>query len=148
MFDKSIVSNSIPDAPAGSLAVIFDAKRAFAAIGLWDPASPIRIRILHVGKPTQIDGAFWEQRVHESLELRSSLGEDTTGWRVIHGENDRLPGFIVDRYDTTLVVKVYSPCWLPHLADVLEALNECAAFVNWRRTDRGEPALLALAYYR
>lgn len=28
------------------------------------------------------------------------------------------------------------------------AMNECAAFVNWRRTSRGESAVLALAYHK
>jgi len=29
-----------------------------------------------------------------------------------------------------------------------DALVECAAFVNWRRSSRGEPALLALAFWK
>jgi hypothetical protein len=28
------------------------------------------------------------------------------------------------------------------------AMVECAAFVNWRRLEQGEPAVLALSYYR
>jgi RNAse (barnase) inhibitor barstar len=28
-----------------------------------------------------------------------------------------------------------------------ESLNECAAFVNWRSIEKGEPPLLSLAYY-
>src|SRR5690606_7615848 len=42
VFDRSISSTS-HDAPAGSLAVVFDDRRRFAAIGLWDPTSPLRI---------------------------------------------------------------------------------------------------------
>ena len=38
VFDGSITSVS-HDAPPGDLAVIFDHKRDFLAIGLWDPAS-------------------------------------------------------------------------------------------------------------
>jgi len=29
-----------------------------------------------------------------------------------------------------------------------ESLIDCAAFVNWRRLEQGEPAVLALSYYR
>jgi hypothetical protein len=29
-----------------------------------------------------------------------------------------------------------------------EALVECSAFVNWRRTERGDPGVLALAFYK
>jgi type 1 glutamine amidotransferase len=29
-----------------------------------------------------------------------------------------------------------------------EALVECSAFVNWRRVERGEPAILALSFHK
>ncbi len=31
-------------------------------------------------------------------------------------------------------------------AEIWEALNECAAFVNWRRNEVGEPSVLSLSY--
>ena len=40
----------------------------------------------------------------------------------MHGENDGLPGLVVDRYDDTLVVKLYTAAWFPHLATVVDAL--------------------------
>src|SRR6185369_9766712 len=36
---------------AGELAVVYDRRDRFLAIGLFDPDSPIRMRVLHVGKP-------------------------------------------------------------------------------------------------
>ncbi len=36
---------------SGELVVIFDRKNKFLAVGLFDPDSPIRVRILHAGKP-------------------------------------------------------------------------------------------------
>jgi 23S rRNA (cytosine1962-C5)-methyltransferase len=35
-----------------------------------------------------------------------------------------LPGLVVDRYDRTLVVKLYSPAWWPHLSVVVDTLRE------------------------
>ncbi|MGI9390365.1 MAG: barstar family protein [Boseongicola sp.] len=32
--------------------------------------------------------------------------------------------------------------------EIWEALNECAAFVNWRKIEVGERAVLSLAYYK
>jgi len=29
-----------------------------------------------------------------------------------------------------------------------DALVECSAFVNWRRVERGEPAVVALSFYK
>ena len=54
-----VFSNSVRDqnrdGETGELAVIFDRQDKFLAIGLFDPESPIRVRILHVGKPCVID---------------------------------------------------------------------------------------------
>jgi 23S rRNA (cytosine1962-C5)-methyltransferase len=123
LYDGSIVSSSHDGAP-GDLAVIFDDDRKFAAIGLWDPDSPIRVKLLHVGAPTTIGPEFWRSRLTEALDRRGSLADDesTTAYRCVHGENDELPGLIVDKYAETLVVKLYSPAWFPHLRDVIDQL--------------------------
>lgn len=124
IYDESITSVS-HDGEPGDLAVIFDNNRDFMAIGLWDPHSPIRIKVLHCGKPTQIDTSFWQQRIAAALAIRSDLpSTGTTGYRVINGENDGLPGLILDRYDTTLVLKLYSASWLAHLADLVPPMVE------------------------
>ncbi len=103
---------------------MFDQKRKFAAIGLWDPTSPIRVRILHAGNPTTIDETFWSDRIAAAVAVRQPLvAAGTTGYRVLHGENDGFGGLVVDRYDTTLVAKVYTEAWLPHLAPILRALH-------------------------
>lgn len=112
------------DGAPGDLAVIFDADRRFAAIGLWDPASPIRIKVLHQGRPVSIDSAFWRTRLSTALDRRSGLAADpdTTGYRLVHGENDGIPGLVADRYGGTVVVKLYSPAWFPHLDAVVGEL--------------------------
>lgn len=125
VYDRSVTSVS-HDGEVGDLAVIFDRDRRFAAIGLWDPDSPIRIRILHAGSPAPIDAAFWEERCVEAVERRSPLWEledrVTAGWRVVNGENDRLPGLVADCYAGTVVVKLDTGAWFPHLASVVPAL--------------------------
>ena len=124
IYDGSITSVS-HDGAAGDLAVIFDDDRKFAAIGLWDPTSPIRIKVLHSGSPTTIDEHWWRERLSAALEQRRALADDpdTTGYRCVHGENDGMPGLIVDRYDRTLVAKLYSPAWFPHLTVVVDVLR-------------------------
>jgi 23S rRNA (cytosine1962-C5)-methyltransferase len=116
IYDGSVTSTS-HDAPPGALAVVFDDKRRFAAIGLWDPTSPLRLRVLHAGDPTTIDEVFWAERLERANTIRRPLLDDpgTTAFRWVNGESDGLPGLIVDRYGDTAVVKVYSSAWLPHL---------------------------------
>jgi 23S rRNA (cytosine1962-C5)-methyltransferase len=106
--------------------VIFDENRKFMAIGLYDPASPIRIKVLHQGKSLTIDGDFWRQRIAEAVAERASLVDSpsTTAYRLVHGENDRMAGFVLDRYESTLVLKLYSAAWIPHLRTIVPAIAE------------------------
>jgi 23S rRNA (cytosine1962-C5)-methyltransferase len=123
VFNESISSISHRGV-VGDLAVIFDNDRNFVAIGLWDPGSPIRIRILHHGKPATIDAAFWQQRIAAALDKRAGIGSDTNGYRVLNGENDGFPGLVLDRYADTMVVKLYSPVWIPHLQSLVGVIGE------------------------
>ena len=125
IYDGSITSTS-HDAPAGALAVVFDDKRRFAGIGLWDPSSPLRVRVLHAGDPVTVDEAFWAGRLAEATVRRQPLVDDpgTTGFRWVNGESDGLPGLVVDRYGDTVVAKIYSAAWLPHLPALVPLLAE------------------------
>ena len=110
---------------AGELAVIFDRKDKFLAVGLFDPDSPIRVRILHAGKPATIDAAWWQARLEQALARRRNLFDaQTTGYRLIHGESDGWPGLVLDRYDRSLVMKIYTAAWLPRLDEILALFKE------------------------
>jgi len=129
LFDGSIASASPPDLPSGSVAIIFDDRRRVAGVGLWDPDSPIRVKMLHGGGAVTVDADLWRTRLSAALDRRRSLIDDpdTTAWRWVHGENDGMPGLVVDRYADTLVVKCYTAAWVPHLDDVLAALVDIGA---------------------
>lgn len=133
LFDRSITSVSgAGDHLPGDLAVVFDPKRSFVAVGLYDPASPIRVRILHHGSPAAIDEAWWGARLDGALARRSGLAGSgtTTAYRCIHGENDGFPGLVLDRYASTYVLKLYSTAWLPHLSMLVPLIGER---VGWER---------------
>ncbi len=113
------------DGQLGEFAVIYDRQDKFLAIGLFDPDSPIRVRILHAGKPTTIDAAWWQARLDQALVRREGLFDaNTTGYRLIHGESDGWSGLVLDRYDTTLVLKIYTAAWLPRLDGLLALFQE------------------------
>ena len=109
----------------GDLAVIYDRQDKFLAIGLFDPESPLRVRMIHVGKPVTIDRAFWAQRLNETIVRRAGLfDERTDGYRCINGESEGWPGLILDRYANTLVLKLYTAAWLPRLDEIVSLLRE------------------------
>ena len=109
----------------GELAVSYDRNDKFLAVGLYDADSPIRVRILHAGKPQIIDAAWWQTRLTQTLARRDGLFDaTTTGYRLIHGESDGWPGLVLDRYATSLVLKLYTAAWLPRLKEILPLLKE------------------------
>jgi 23S rRNA (cytosine1962-C5)-methyltransferase len=127
LFDQAIRQQSHEGA-AGDLAVIFDRKNRFLAVGLYDPHAPIRVRILQHGEPATIDQDWFKDRLSAAAQLRAPLLKQplvaaTTGYRLIHGENDGLSGLVIDRYEDTLVLKLYTPAWIPHLRDICSVLT-------------------------
>jgi 23S rRNA (cytosine1962-C5)-methyltransferase len=124
VFADSIKSQT-REGEAGELAIVFDRKNTFLALGLYDPDSPIRIRILHTGKPVKIDGDWWSQHLKETLAKRAGVFEEgTNGLRWINGESDGWPGLVLDQYAEVLVLKIYTSSWFPHLTDLRKLLQD------------------------
>ena len=117
---------------AGDLAVIYDReKNNFLAVGLYDPLSPIRIKVLQALQPRRIDRAFFAERLKAAQALRQPLINDgTTGYRLVYGESDGFPALILDRYGDSLVLKLYTTAWLPHLEALVGALGDAIVFDN------------------
>lgn len=110
---------------AGELAVIFDRADKFLAIGFFDPDSPIRVRVLHTGKPQNLDLVWWQKRFDAALGRRERMfDERTTGYRLINGESDGWPGLILDRYGSACVLKLYTVAWLPLLPQITSMISE------------------------
>ena len=151
VFEESVTSVS-HEADAGDVSVIFDNDRKFVALALHDPESPIRFRVLHVGKPTPIDDDFWRTTFRTALSKRAAFTDDPDAdrlaYRVLNGENDGVSGLVVDRYADVLVIKLYSAVWFPHLVSVTRALLDvtgCGGVVLRlaRNIERGETFGLA-----
>lgn len=131
LFDQSIREQS-KNGAAGDLAIVFDRKRRFLAAGLYDPSSPIRIKLLQHNNSATIDADFFQHKLQTAAQRRRPLVKtETSGYRLVHGENDGLPAFVVDRYADTLVIKLYSAAWFPHLSQILPALDEICEASRW-----------------
>jgi 23S rRNA (cytosine1962-C5)-methyltransferase len=110
---------------SGDIAILFDQRKdAVFAVGLYDPTSPIRIKVIS-SKPAKPDAAFFEQKINEAFSKRLKLLKtDTNSYRFIFGENDGFPGLIADVYAEVLVVKIYSAIWYPYLHIIFPLLIE------------------------
>ena len=133
LFESSITKIN-KEGKAGDLAIIFDKRRnKFLALGLYDPFSPIRIKVLQHQKSANINQDWFQKKIATAFAKRKTLlTTDTNSYRLIHGENDGLPSFIADVYAGVLVVKLYSLIWLPYLKlllPVLQKITQCLTIV-------------------
>ncbi len=123
LFEQAITKQS-GDGRSGDIAVIFDRKGRFLAVGLYDPDSSIRVRVLQHQQQATINQSWFQAQLTAAAQLRAPLAKtQTTAYRLVHGENDGLPGLVIDRYDNSYVMKVYTAVWLPHLQAMIEALT-------------------------
>ncbi len=106
----------------GAIVDVTDEGR-FVARGYFDPHSAISVRLLTREAAEDVDAAFWRRRIARALALRAELVAGTTGYRMVHGESDGLPGVVADRYDRFAVLKLYSAGLVPHRAAIVEALR-------------------------
>ncbi len=119
------LQNPTPAESVGNLGVIYDHGNRLLAVGLWDPDEDICFRVLSLGKPTKINKCFFLERLQSAKEIRSALeGQGTTGYRVLNGENDGFPGLVLDRYEDTLVIKLYTKSWFPFLEELCELFQK------------------------
>lgn len=125
VYERSVVKSPKDTSPPGSLCVLFDQRtnKPFA-FGLWDPGEVIRIKIIHQGTSVTINRAFWHKRIQTAFGKRLPLLENVSGYRAIHGENDGFPGLILDVYNKTGVLKIYSEIWTPYLEGIVDILRD------------------------
>ncbi|WP_405211982.1 class I SAM-dependent rRNA methyltransferase [Dokdonia sp. Asnod2-E02] len=122
VFDNSIAKLN-KEGQAGDLAILFDnrADKVYG-IALYDPDSPIRLKVLS-STPATANEAFFKGKIQVAFKKRAKLlRTDTNSYRLLFGENDGFPGLIADVYDRVIVVKVYSAIWFPYLEMVLPHL--------------------------
>lgn len=86
---------------AGSLVDVYDGYGNYVGKGFFSPNSSIPVRILSFNKEEEINEEWFYLKIKQSIELRRNHNlpnKETTGYRLINGEGDGLPGLIMDIY--------------------------------------------------
>lgn len=103
VYDQWLVE--LPVAKPGSRAMVRDRDGALFAFGMYDPNSPLAVRVCAL-ESEQLSDDLILQRLEAALELRRQLFDSaTTGYRLINGEGDGLPGLVCDIYATHAVFR-------------------------------------------
>ncbi|WP_033084323.1 class I SAM-dependent methyltransferase [Colwellia psychrerythraea] len=109
IFSKAI--NKIKGKPMlGDTVDVFDSKGNWLAKGAYSPESQIRIRVWSFDENQEIDHNFFLNKLQNAQVRRDWFIEQgkLTGYRLIAGESDGLPGVTIDKYDNFLVCQLLS----------------------------------------
>ena len=124
-----IFSGALEDLEAehGSLVRVADKNGKILATGTFSARSSIAVRCFEFGEAT-IDLAWFKEKIAEAEDRRKLMGyghgTDTTGYRVVFGEADGIPGLVIDRYGDTVVFQI-STAGMDAMRDhVLAAITE------------------------
>lgn len=111
----------------GSLVTVADPDGKVLGTGTFSKSSSISVRVLDFGD-TAINAAWFAKRFVEAQARRSLLGygpgTETTGYRVVFGESDGVPGLVVDRYDDVLVMQIATAGIEMLRGEIVQALTD------------------------
>ena len=110
-------------ADPGDLVRVTGARGRVVGHALFSDQSEITLRMVALG-PEPPGAAFLRDRIEAALRFRDSLGLDATAYRLVHGEADRIPSLIVDRYGDYLVMQALSQGIDRRVPEIVAALAE------------------------
>jgi 23S rRNA (cytosine1962-C5)-methyltransferase len=111
------------DAAPGDLVRVTGTRNRVVGHALFSDRSEITLRMVALG-PEPPAEAFVRERIEAALRYRKSLAIDSTAYRLVHGEADRLPSLIVDRYGDYVVIQALSQGIDRRIPEISAALVE------------------------
>ena len=112
-------------AAAGDIVEVIGSAARPIGRAFFSDRSEIAIRMV-APESQQSATSFWRDRLADAIRYREELAIDATAFRLVHGEADRLPSLIVDRYGDYLVVQALSQAVDRYLTDITGARS------SWR----------------
>jgi len=143
-----LFSGALAQLPEVPLVRVADASGNVLAVGTASATNPLAVRLFRF-EDAPLDAEFFCERFTRALELRklSALDGPESGCRWVFGEGDGLPGLVVDRYGSALVIQVGTAglealreVWWPVLFELAKA-EGITIFVERSQSGRKEEGL-------
>lgn len=111
----------------GGLVEVQDGRGETLGVGTWSSHSSIAVRLLAFKK--EIIDAAWFARQFQAADDRRRLlgygpGTATTGYRVVFGEADGVPGLVIDRFGDVFVIQLSTAGLNQLKGEVVEAIEQ------------------------
>jgi 23S rRNA (cytosine1962-C5)-methyltransferase len=105
---RDAVTRAPSGAKTGDVVTLSDPTGRAIGQALWDASSPIAARVYELSASRALDAGALVAAVERAFDRRSRWKEDrdTTAYRLCHGEGDRVPGVVIDRYADVAVLRL------------------------------------------
>jgi 23S rRNA (cytosine1962-C5)-methyltransferase len=112
---------------SGSPVQLVNEQGQFLAQGYFNSYSQIAVRLWSWDENEVVDSKFFEKRIKQAFVTRENFvaSKLTDSYRLIHSENDLLPGLIVDKYADCLVLQFHTTgieFWKDKIVDALKKI--------------------------
>jgi len=111
------------DAQPGDSVAVIDPQGKSLGTAHFSSTSQITLRML-TDRDEPIDRAFLLKRISNAEVHRKWVVADSTAYRLVHGEGDRLPGLVIDRYGDTFTIQTLDQGMDRAKADIVSCLVE------------------------
>ncbi|AFN74944.1 Fmu (Sun) domain-containing protein [Melioribacter roseus P3M-2] len=91
----------------GELVRILDAKRNYLGTGFYNKNSLISVRFISKQKEVDLTQLF-KSRILNAFAYRKKVYPNRESFRLIFSESDLIPGLIIDKYNNSYALQVYS----------------------------------------
>ena len=104
-----------------------DGTQTLATAHAQATGANIALKVLAFGEHVADPGVFYEERIRRAVAYRRNWGlgleQQTTGFRLVFGEGDGLPGLVVDQYGTAVVIQCHTEGMRKDVPLVVSALR-------------------------
>jgi 23S rRNA (cytosine1962-C5)-methyltransferase len=107
----------------GDIIEIYDSKNSFLGYSFYNKNSLISARML--GKDFKGDFySYAKDKINSAYTLRKSFYPNRESFRLVFSESDYLPGLIIDKYNDSFVLQVYSFGMERNVQDIVNILKQ------------------------
>ena len=119
---KEVLAHSEPQ--PGDIALVVTSTGLELGLAFYHPNSLIAARMLTRSPKDVIDAAFFHKRLAEALAYRAKVCPEENAYRLCFGESDGLPGLVIDRYGSILVLQILCAGIEKRLDIIAQALDD------------------------
>ncbi|MBA4407583.1 hypothetical protein C0389_09935 [bacterium] len=107
----------------GNVVQVYDSRNNFIGSGFYNANSLIAVRIISNKEEVDLQNLF-KERLHTAYNFRKSVYPNRNSFRMVFSESDFLPGLIIDKYNDTFVLQVYSAGIEKNIESIVKILTE------------------------